>query len=157
MGKKVRFGIIGSAGLIGNYHANLLRDQAGAYELTALCDVRESRLNEQTQRLNLPGTTSAGELVRRDDVDAVIVATPHPLHREHVTLAVDAGKDVLTEKPLAATPGDARRLVKAVNRKRRIGGIHYQQRARQSVMKTKEMIETGELGRLLSSRVTGTY
>ncbi|KPK84025.1 MAG: hypothetical protein AMJ81_06700 [Phycisphaerae bacterium SM23_33] len=157
MDKKVRFGVIGSAGLIGNYHANLLREGGGPYQLTALCDLDEARLHQQCQRLGLPGTTSAAELVARDDVDAVIVGTPHPLHAQHVGLAVEAGRDVIVEKPLAATPGDALKLLKAVNRRRRIAGIHYQQRANPTVIKLKEMIRAGELGKLLSIRVSGSY
>jgi len=155
--QKVRFGIIGSAGLIGNYHAGVLTDGAGPYELTALCDIQKARLDAQCARLGLPGTTDAGQLVARDDVDAVIVATPHPLHCAHVTLAVEAGKDVLTEKPLAATPSDAKALLRAINRRRRIGGIHYQQRGRPAVIKAKDMIAGGELGRLLSVRLSGSY
>ena len=126
MSRKVRFGIIGSAGLIGNYHAGVLTKEEGPYELVALCDINEPRLKEQMEKLDLPGTTSAAELVARDDIDAVIVATPHPLHCEHATRVVEAGKDVMTEKPLGSTPTDARNLVKAINRNRRIGGIHYQ-------------------------------
>jgi len=148
MAKKARFGIIGSAGLIGNYHANLLAKGEGPYQLTALCDVNDQRLRQQAEALGLPATRQASELVAREDVDAVIVATPHPLHPEHVGLAVEAGKDVLTEKPLAATPAGARGLVKAINRKRRIGGIHYQQRGSPTFVKAKEMIRSGELGRL---------
>jgi len=87
MAKNVRFGIIGSAGLIGNYHANVITKGEGPYQLTALCDINQERLQEQAQRLGLPGTTRAAELVGRDDVDAVIVATPHPLHAEHTILA----------------------------------------------------------------------
>ncbi len=155
--RKVRFGVIGSAGLIGNYHAGVLSEGKGPYVLTAVCDINEPRLREQCERLNLPGTTRAEELVARDDVDAVIVGTPHPLHADHVTLAVEAGKDVMTEKPLAATPADAKRLLKAINKNRRIGGIHYQSRGRPTIMKLKEMITSGELGRLLSIRVTGSF
>lgn len=157
MDKRVRFGVIGSAGLIGNYHANLLREGDGPYQLTALCDLDQARLHQQCERLGLPGTPSAAELVARDDVDAVIVGTPHPLHAHHVSLAVEAGKDVIVEKPLAATPRDALKLLKAVNRKRRIAGIHYQQRANPTVMKLKEMTRAGELGKLLSIRVSGSY
>ena len=157
MAKKVRFGIIGSAGLIGNYHTNLLTDNEGPWEVTALCDIHAERLAEQAARLNLPSTASAAELLARDDVDAVIVATPHPKHPEHAIAAVEAGKDVLTEKPLAHTPRAAREMVKAINRCRRIGGIHYQGRARPALMKLKEMISSGELGRLLAIRVSGSY
>ncbi len=157
MQRKVRFGIIGSAGLIGNYHAGVIVKGEGPYELTALCDINQPRLKEQCERLKLPGTARAEELVARDDVDAVIVATPHPLHADHVIAAVQAGKDVLTEKPITSTPADARRMLKAVNRTRRIAGVHYQQRGNPAVMKVKEMIRSGELGKLLSIRVTGAY
>ncbi|MEJ1922759.1 Gfo/Idh/MocA family protein [Microbacterium sp. KHB019] len=47
------------------------------------------------------------ELVERDDVDAVYIASPHPFHREHALLAIAAGKHVLVEKPLAVTAEDA--------------------------------------------------
>ncbi len=157
MAKTARFGIIGSAGLIGTYHAEVLGKRDGPYELTAVCDINEPRLKAQSEKLGLPGTTAAAEMVARDDVDAVIVATPHPLHAEHVIAAVEAGKDVLTEKPLAATPADARKMVKAINRTRRIGGIHYQQRSNPTFVKAKEMIQSGELGKVLCIRLTGSY
>ena len=157
MSKKARIGIIGSAGLIGNYHTNLLLEHDGPFQLTALCDTNESRLHAQCQRVGLPGTTSPAELVRRDDVDAVIIATPHPLHPEHTRLAVEAGKDVLTEKPLAHTPAAARGMIKAINRHRRIASIHYQARTRPAWMKAKEMITSGQLGKLLAIRVTASY
>ncbi|MDY7010027.1 MAG: Gfo/Idh/MocA family oxidoreductase [Planctomycetota bacterium] len=155
--RKVRFGIIGSAGLIGNYHADVLTKGEGPYELKAVCDINESRVRNQAEKLGVFGTTQVSELVGRDDVDAVIVATAHPLHAECVIAAVEAGKDVMTEKPLASTPADARRLVKAINRKRRIGGVHYQSRTRPAVIKTRQMIDSGELGKIISIRVTGSF
>ena len=155
--RKVRFGIIGSAGLIGNYHADILTKGEGPYELTAVCDINESRVRNQAEKLGVFGTTQMSELVGRDDVDAVIIATAHPLHAAGVIAAVEAGKDVMTEKPLAATPADARKLVKAINRKRRIGGVHYQNRTKPAVLKTRQMIDSGELGKILSIRVTGSF
>jgi predicted dehydrogenase len=153
----VRFGIIGSAGLIGNHHANILTNGEGPYELTALCDIDRQGLSDQAERLGLPAETQAKKLVKRDDVDAVVIATPHPLHADHAEMAADAGKHVLTEKPLAHTPGDARRLLKALKRNHRIGGIHYQNRARPIMLKTKEILDSGALGDLLAVRVTGSY
>jgi predicted dehydrogenase len=155
--KKVRFGIIGAAGLIGNYHADILTKGEGPYELTVVCDINESRVRNQAEKLGIFGTTQVSELVARDDVDAVIVAVAHPLHAECVIAVVEAGKDVMTEKPLAATPADARGLVKAINRNRRIGGVHYQARTNPAVRKAKEMIDSGELGKILSIRATASY
>jgi predicted dehydrogenase len=63
----------------------------------------------------------------------------------------------MTEKPLAATPADARELIKTIRRNRRIGGIHYQCRCRPAVMKAKELISSGELGKILSVRATGSF
>ncbi len=155
--RKVRFGIIGSAGLIGNYHADILTKGEGPYELTAVCDINELRLRNQAEKLGIFGTTQVSELVARDDVDAIIVATPHPFHAAGVIAVVEAGKDVMTEKPLAATPADARRLIKAINRKRRIGAVHYQSRANPVARKARQMIDSGELGKIISIRVTGSY
>ncbi len=155
--KKVRFGIIGSAGLIGNYHAGTLTKGEGPYELTALCDIDAARLAEQSNKLGVPAHADYRELLGRDDLDAVIVATPHPLHADHVIAVVESGRDVLSEKPIAHTPGDARRMLKAINRTRRIAGVHYQHRANPVYRKIKEMITSGELGRLLSIRFTGSW
>ena len=157
MARQARIGIIGSAGLIGTYHTNLLLDNEGPWQLTALCDVNAERLAAQCEQTALAGVATAEQLVGREDVDAVIIATPHPLHPVHAILAVEAGKDVLTEKPLASTPADARKMIKAINRCRRIGAIHYQQHTRPAWMKAKQMIDSGELGRLLCIRVTGSY
>ena len=130
----VRFGIIGSAGLIGSYHADTLVAGEGPYELSALCDIDQERLDEQCGRLGKPGHADYRDLLARDDLDAVIVATPHPLHAEHVIAVVESGRDVLTEKPIAHTPGDARRMLKAINKARRIAGVHYLPRANPSFL-----------------------
>ena len=153
----MRFGIIGSAGLIGNYHADTLVAGEGPYELSALCDIDQERLDEQCGKLGKPGHADYRDLLARDDLDAVIVATPHPLHAEHVIAVVESGRDVLTEKPIAHTPGDARRMLKAINKARRIAGVHYQHRANPAFQKAKQMIDSGELGKLLHVRFTGSW
>ncbi len=157
MANRVRFGIIGSTGLIGNHHVNVLLKGEGPYALAALCDLHRERLKEQCDRLHLPGTTKIADLVRRDDVDAIIVATPHPLHAQHVLAAVQAGKHVICEKPLAASPADARQMLKAIRRSRRIAAVHYQHRGRPAVVRTRQLIREGALGKLLAIRVTGSY
>lgn len=157
METKARFGVIGSAGLIGNYHVNLLAKGEGPYQLTALCDIDAPRLAEQADKLGLPGVADYKELLARADVDAVVLAVPHPLHAPIGIAAAEAGKDVLCEKPLSHTPGLAREMVKTFKATKRIAGIHYQGRCRPAIMKVKQMIDAGELGRLLAIRVTGLY
>lgn len=56
---------------------------------------------------------SYAELVKRPDIDAVYIASPHPFHREHALLAIAAGKHVLVEKPLAVTAEDAAEIARS--------------------------------------------
>lgn len=157
MSDTVRFGIIGSAGLIGNHHANILTKGEGRYGLTALCDIDESRLAEQKAKLNLPGWSDYREFLAHAELDAVVVATPHPLHAEHAIAAAESGKAVLVEKTLAQTPGQARAMISAFKKHKTLTSIHFQQRGNPAVQKARQMIRDGELGRLLSIRTTGSY
>ena len=157
MDGKVRFGVIGSAGLIGNYHCGVLTKGEGPYALTALCDIDEPRLKEQSEKLNLPGWAKVEDFLAQGQMDAVIVATPHPLHAEYAIAAAAARKAVISEKPLGATPGQALAMLKAFKKYKTIAGIHYQSRTQPAIWKIKDMIRAGELGKILSIRLMGSY
>lgn len=157
MADKVRFGIIGSAGLIGNYHSNILRKGEGPYELAALCDIDEERVKQQGEAWGLPAFTKVDEFLRKAEVDAVIVGTPTPLHAEQGIAVVKSKRHLLAEKPIAHTVGAGRKLVAAIKKSGRMAVMHYQQRGNPVFQKAKEMIRSGELGRLLFIRVTGSY
>jgi len=154
---KVRFGIIGSAGLIGNYHANILRKGEGPYELAALCDIDEERVRQQSAAWGLPAFTTVEEFLAKAEIDAVIVGTPTPLHAEHGIAVVQSKRHLIAEKPIAHAPGAARKLVAAVKRSRKMAVMHYQQRGNPVFIKAKAMIRAGELGSLLFIRATGSY
>ncbi|HMJ07896.1 MAG TPA: Gfo/Idh/MocA family oxidoreductase, partial [Pyrinomonadaceae bacterium] len=95
----MRFGLIG-CGAIGALRAKSLGNTPGA-ELVLVFDNIPERAAEFAAKYGVRAATSMEELINSGEVDTVIVSTPPNLHREHCEMALDAGKDVLCEKPLA--------------------------------------------------------
>ena len=120
----LRVGLLG-IGDAGAHHARALA-AAGEIEWTAIGarDVTSARA-----RATAVGAPAAVKIVSIDDLfglcDAVIIATPDGLHREHAARALAAGLHVLVEKPLALTAGDAIALVDAATRARRALQVGY--------------------------------
>ncbi|HEX8822335.1 MAG TPA: Gfo/Idh/MocA family oxidoreductase [Archangium sp.] len=116
----MRIGVIGTKW--GLMHVGAFR-AAGA-EVVALCGQQVGHTREVAAREGIPlATTSVRELCAA--VDAVVVASPDALHREHVELALDAGRAVLCEKPLTRTREEARALVERVRTATRPCAVNF--------------------------------
>ena len=104
---------IGVIGLgIGRWHVEEFSKLPGV-RITAVCDVDRERLRETRAKFDVPhecGTPD--ELIASDDVDAVVVALPNVLHEAAACAALEAGKHLLCEKPLAHTLESARRIAR---------------------------------------------
>src|SRR5882757_2815268 len=99
----VRVGVIG-LGQWGPNHVRNFRETEGC-EVVRVCDIAESRLQLARQQFRqLETTTDPSTIIAAEDIDAVVVATPVDTHFTLVQQALNAGKNVLCEKPLAATP-----------------------------------------------------
>ncbi len=109
----LRVGVIG-CGPIGAVHAEAVRGARDA-TLAAVCDVSRDRADGLARRLggDVLACERLGDLLDRDEVDVVTVATPDHLHVDVALEAIEAGCHVFCEKPLATTSADARRLVDA--------------------------------------------
>jgi len=86
------------------------------------------------------------ELFTRDDVDAIVMALPPQFHAETAIRAVENGKDVLVEKPIALTVPDAERAVRAAEDNGRIFMVGHVLRFHPAFEKLKALIDNGELG-----------
>src|SRR5690554_4985794 len=114
--KELGFGIIGCR--MGLSHAIGLKLCKGG-KLVALCDKREDILKNAMKRTNLSEKdcyTDYRDLLKREDVDVVVVATPDQLHPEHTIAALEAGKHVLCEKPMALTVEECKEMIAASER-----------------------------------------
>ncbi len=109
---QVRVGVIGT-GAMGAAHVETLARWVPGAEVTAVYDFDLSRAAEVARPAGADVAGSAEELIGRDDVDAVLVAAPDPLHEELGLAVVAAGKPTLLEKPLAVSAEGSRRVVEA--------------------------------------------
>src|SRR5689334_20708951 len=141
----LRVGLIG----FGYWGPNLARNLGEIRGLT-LAAVADRRLDRrEAVALKHPGVRlfeDPAELIACPDIDAVVVATPVATHYELGLAALKAGKDVLIEKPLAATAAEAEMLVEAAQRERRVLMVDHTYVYAGAVRKIAELIDSGELG-----------
>lgn len=118
------------------------------FVVVAAADTREAARREFTRRVGRQAFSTVDELVRDPTVELVYVATPHFLHAEHAMLAIDAGKHVLVEKPLARTAEEAEAIVVAAQA-RGVSALYGHTHAYDpAIRKIAEIVSMGELGRL---------
>ncbi|WP_457938616.1 Gfo/Idh/MocA family protein [Mesorhizobium sp. 10J20-29] len=89
---------------------------------------------------------SPDELFSREDVDGIVMALPPQYHADLAIRAVEAGKDVLVEKPIALTVADGERAVAAANANKRVFMVGHVLRFHPAFERLKELIDAGELG-----------
>jgi predicted dehydrogenase len=144
---EVRYGVIG-LGVMGGLHARHLREgRIPRARLAAVCDMDVGRAAAGAG----PGIRACAEpreLLAGNDLDAVIVCVPHPLHTAIGLAAFRAGRHLLMEKPIASEIGDARRLVQAHRNKKLVFGVMFNQRTDPRYRKVRDLIRAGHLGPL---------
>src|SRR5579862_8740409 len=92
-----------------------------------------------------------------DEVDAVVLATPHSMHAPQTVAAAAAGKHVFCEKPFALTRDDAEAMVDAAAEAGVTLGLGYNRRFHPEIVKLRERIDSGELGTILHVESTMTF
>ena len=111
---EIRYGIVGTGGM-GSGHARTLQSVAEC-RLAAVCDIAPDVAIAVGEEFDVPYMTDYHDLIDRDDVDAVIVATPHYFHPEIAIYAMERGKPVLSEKPIAVTVAAADAMLAVAQR-----------------------------------------
>lgn len=124
-------------------------------EVVAVADPRSERLQEIGKTYNIPHLyTNYEELIARDDLDIVSVATPNHLHMPVAVGALQSGKHVLSEKPLARSLAEGEAMVKAATENRRVLKVAFNHRQRGDVQVLKSVIEQGGLGRVYHAKAS---
>jgi predicted dehydrogenase len=161
MAKEVNVALIGYA-FMGRAHSNAYR-QVGPFlsprltpRMKVLCGRDKKAVKEAASRLGWEETaTDWREVVARPDIDVVDVSTPGDSHAEIAIAAAQAGKAILCEKPLANTVKDAKAMLAAVKKAGVPNVICHNYRRAPAVMLAKQLIQSGELGKIFHYR--GTY
>lgn len=116
--------------------------------LVVVSDQDAGRANHVASTHGAVVETDWRALVARADLDAVIVSTPPPLHAEMCVAALQQGKHVLCEKPLARNPEEAGQIVDAAGSCQRLLGAGFNLRFFPPIMKAREILDSGQIGEL---------
>lgn len=123
--------------------------------VVGLCDVDEqvlARELEPRKTRGVVGVTDMRRLFERDDVDAVVIATPNHWHALATIWAVQAGKDVYVEKPVSWSITEGRRMIEAATQHERIVAAGFQNRSDTGLRLFMASLHAGELGSIRSIR-----
>ena len=145
-------GIIG-CGIWGSIHARTF-SASPSVRLAAVCDNDGERAEKFKTEYGAGKTyTDWNELLADPDIDAVSIATPDFAHADIVLGAIDAGKHVLVEKPLATTIEECEAILKARDEKGVKLMVDFQNRWNISFYHVRQMVESGEMGNLVMSNI----
>jgi len=149
---RVRLGFVGVANRGGQLMSGFL--QHADAEIVALCDVHRSTLDRAKERLDGKAATYGDfrKLIDREDLDAVVIATPDHWHAIQTITACDAGKDVYVEKPLSITVREGRRMVEAARRNQRIVQVGTHRRSSALYAQLAELTTSDKIGKITLSR-----
>jgi UDP-2-acetamido-3-amino-2,3-dideoxy-glucuronate N-acetyltransferase len=133
----------------GHWGRNLVRNFAELGVLAALCDGSSERRREHGEQYpDLRITADAQEILADPEIDAVVIATPAETHADIARRALLEGKDVFVEKPLALTVDAASELERLASKLDRVLMVGHLLWYHPAVLKLKQMIDDGELGRI---------
>ena len=141
---KMQVAVVG-AGILGSRHARVFHEQPET-ELVAVADLNPER-KSVADKYGAKFYPDLPTLLANEAVDAIVIATPDHLHREPVLAALQAGKHVFVEKPLATTLADARAMASAAAASKLIVMVNYSQRFVSDHAWIKQTIQAGLLGR----------
>ncbi len=145
--ERIRVGVIGVANRGGQLIDAVAPHQDA--EIVALCDVHGVAFERWREKF--PGIAEYGDyrkMLERDDIDAVIIATPDHWHALQTVDACEAGKDVFVEKPLSLTIHEGRRMIEAAKRTNRIVQVGLQRRASKMYAELAEIVQSGIIGKV---------
>jgi predicted dehydrogenase len=147
----LRVGIIGSGVGIRTHAPGFA--QTGGADVTALFSPNHAQ--KRAEEFGIRNAYSSYQAVCEDpEVDLVVIASPNIYHLEQVTYALDCGKHVLCEKPLATTTPDAKSLVsKSKEHPKQFAGVNHQLRFSPYFREIRRIIRSGELGQVFHARI----
>lgn len=146
MSERVRIGIIGCGA--GRFHAQRYTSLADV-ELVALAGLDQDRCREIARQHHIPRVyRDYTELLAQPDIDGVSICTPNHLHAPMTIAALEAGKHVLVEKPLATSVAEGEAMAEAAARTGRVLMVVFNYRFRSDSQTVKRYVEAGKLGEI---------
>lgn len=151
--KQVKIGLIG-CGSISESHLNAYQANPQV-QLFAVCDLNEERAKKAAEKYHVPHVyTDYRDLLANAEVDAISICTWNNSHAEISIAALEAGKNVLCEKPLCKTVDEALRVQEAVHRTGKTLQVGYVRRHASNIEVLKRFIDAGDLGEVYFAKAS---
>ncbi len=144
----MKIAVIGT-GYWGKNHVRALKElmDEGMIDTLQVCDIDEKRIKEMASSFNLPYTTDYKELIH-SDIDGVVIATPSTTHYKLTKEFMEAGKDVLVEKPMTLDSKEAEELIKIAEKNGNILSVGHIFRYHSAVNEIRERMRRGDFGEI---------
>jgi UDP-N-acetyl-2-amino-2-deoxyglucuronate dehydrogenase len=146
-GRRIRFAMAG-CGRIWKNHVEALKKFSADAEIVAVCDLDEKALEAAEGATGAQGYLDLDECLRKSDADVLVLATPSGLHAEQTIRAAQAGKHVITEKPMATRWQDGKRMVAACDQAGVRLFVVKQNRHNATLQLLKKAIDAERFGRI---------
>jgi predicted dehydrogenase len=148
----IRWGVIGAGGIADRRTIPEGLIPARNAELVAVCDADPGRAAAVSAKYGVEACEHSDGLIANEDVQAVYIASPTQLHREHILAAAAVGKHVLCEKPLGRTVAECEEVVAACAAAGVKLGVNFMMRFHACHRQLAELIAAGDLGTLVFGR-----
>ncbi|MDX2064204.1 MAG: Gfo/Idh/MocA family oxidoreductase [Fimbriimonadaceae bacterium] len=153
MAEKLRIGIIGSGGIAQNCHMRGYAAIPDLCEMVACCDVNETTAKTAAEKFNVAKTyTDFREMLAEENLDGVSVATPNKFHLEPTVASLEAGVNVLCEKPLGMNADECRLMCAAAKKSGKILQVGLQSRFGGDAVWLRDYIAAGNVGDVYFAR-----
>lgn len=156
--KKLKFAIIG-CGRISYKHVEALVENKDEAELVAACDIKlelaEAKKEEYLTKmkddsLKVSTYTDYKEMLEKEDIDVVTIATESGYHAEIAIYCMNKGKHVLVEKPMALSIDDANKMIETAKKNNVKLSVCHQNRFNKPIQKLRSAVEEGKFGRIMN-------
>ncbi|HEY5583332.1 MAG TPA: Gfo/Idh/MocA family oxidoreductase [Ruminiclostridium sp.] len=155
MKENYKLAIVGYGGM-GSQHSRLLKDVPNI-SISGIFDISEGKQAEAREN-GLKSYHSFEDILKDDTVDIVLIATPNHLHKNIAVKALDAGKHVICEKPVALSSDELAEIIDAADRNKRIFVVHQNRRWDEDYLVMKKILDEKIIGEIynVESRVIGS-
>ena len=151
---KLRIAVIGCGRIAHKSHSKAIIENSDVIECIAACDLIEDKARNFAQLIENAGlaapevSTDHREILKRSDIDAVVIATESGKHYRLTMETLEAGKHVLVEKPMALSTKHMDEMIELSRRKNLKLGVCFQNRFNPPVQELKKKIDSGAFGRI---------
>ena len=161
MGEIVRTAMIGCGGMA-RWHVRAMLQQADTTQITIVCEPSQEQYAQTAELFTAagldapPNQPDLDRLLREhgDRLDAAFIITPHAFHHDQTVACMEAGLDVLLEKPMVMNAGEARSLIAARDRTQRLLVVAFPGSLSPQIRTASALLRSGELGRLWNISAT---